>query len=235
MGEFLNKILLGDVIDELDKIPDNSVDLVVTSPPYFNQREYSQYDMREEYLGLMYNTIVRCKDKLKDGCAMVWNIGDERSFDLPSHTSVLFEQALMKYMDTIVWVKPGQLGARGAHIVRSRKYYPYFKHEHIFIYSKGDFNKRIDDDMLEYAREHNTNVWHMPTVRQNYDHPAMFDEELPKRAISFYTNKGDIVLDPFCGSGTSCAMAKRLGRNYIGIDRNEQYKRIAEQRINEEN
>jgi site-specific DNA-methyltransferase (adenine-specific) len=232
INEIENKILVGDSGVVLRDIPDNSIDMIVTSPPYLNQRDYSQYPTADDYLTFIYDIIKECNRILKPGSVICWNIGDDRTIDLPSNTSILFEDAGMKYIDTIIWMKPGQLGARGAHIVTHKMYYPYFKHEHIFIYSKGNMSKHIDDDMVDECRKFNTNLWQMNTDSTDIDHPAKFPVELPSRCIKAYTNRGDIVLDPFGGSATTAIACIELGRKYVMIERDQEYVNIGQQRIN---
>jgi site-specific DNA-methyltransferase (adenine-specific) len=104
------------------------------------------------------------------------------------------------------------------------------------VFSKESFSRRVDqaestierNEFLEWTKS----VWSFPAVSaRKIGHPAPFPEELPRRLIQLYTFKGDVVLDPFCGSGTTCLAAKRLGRQYIGFDVEQDYLELAQERI----
>jgi len=111
------------------------------------------------------------------------------------------------------------------------------QHEYIIVLSKGSFRRRRDEgkedtitreEFLEYTRS----VWRFPPESaRRVGHPAPFPEELPRRCIQLYTFKGDVVLDPFAGSGTTCVAAAKAGRHYVCIDSNEEYVRIARERL----
>jgi DNA modification methylase len=110
-------------------------------------------------------------------------------------------------------------------------------HEYILIFSKDSFSRKVKgkqstisrDDFLEWTKS----VWTFPAVSaRKVGHPAPFPEELPHRLIQLYTCLGDVVLDPFAGSGTTCLAAKRDGRRYIGYEINESYIQLANERLN---
>ncbi|RLI09123.1 site-specific DNA-methyltransferase, partial [Candidatus Bathyarchaeota archaeon] len=108
--------------------------------------------------------------------------------------------------------------------------------EYIIVMSKGSFRREgkgrkstiSRDEFLEFTRS----VWRFPPESaKRVGHPAPFPEELPYRCIQLYTFEGDVVLDPFVGSGTTCVAAIKTGRHFIGIDVNEEYVKIAQERI----
>jgi site-specific DNA-methyltransferase (adenine-specific) len=109
-------------------------------------------------------------------------------------------------------------------------------HEYILVFSKGSFSRQgksrestiLKDDFLELTKS----VWNFPAVSaRRIGHPAPFPEELPRRLIELYTFKGDVVLDPFCGSGTTCLAARNSGRHYVGYEIEPEYVKLAEERI----
>ena len=111
-------------------------------------------------------------------------------------------------------------------------------HEYILVFSKESFSRQRDgkEDTIdrESFLEWTKSVWTFPAVSaKRIGHPAPFPEELPKRLIDLYTFANDVVLDPFCGSGTTCLAAFRLGRQYVGYEINPEYKHLAEERLGE--
>ncbi len=224
------QLYLGDCLEVMKKIPDKSIDLVLTSPPYYNQRDYSQWKCFNDYLLFLNYIFMGIKRLLSDCGVVFWNIGDDRTIDLPSFTSVEMEKCGLKYQDTIIWEKPGILSARGSFICDGL-YYPYFKHEHIYIYTKNGLKTKMDNGSIYLARKNNTNIWKIKTASDNFDHPAKFHPDLPSYGIQFYTHKNQTVLDPFMGSGTTGVACKELGRNFIGIEIEPKYFEIAKRRI----
>jgi site-specific DNA-methyltransferase (adenine-specific) len=112
------------------------------------------------------------------------------------------------------------------------------QHEYIIVLSKGSFSRekkgKRDTITREEFLEFTKSVWRFPPESaKKVGHPAPFPEELPYRCIQLYTFKGDVVLDPFVGSGTTCVVAAKTGRHFIGIDIEEEYVRIAERRVRE--
>ena len=109
-------------------------------------------------------------------------------------------------------------------------------HEYILIFSKGSFSRKgssrestiLKDDLLELTKS----VWTFPAVSaRRIGHPAPFPEELPRRLIELYSFKGDVVIDPFCGSGTTCLAAFKSGRSYVGYEIELEYVQLAEKRL----
>jgi DNA modification methylase len=236
-------------------ILDNSVDLVVTSPPYDNLREYKGYSFNFE---MVAEQLVRV---LAPGGAIVWIVADATVDG--SETGTSFKQALhfkslgLNLHDTMIWKKP-TFTAVGALQIR---YAPVF--EYMFVFSKGKnktFNP-IKDRPNRYAgsKVHGTirnndgtvksvsnpgkiigefgqrfNVWEVSGVQSNKErtgHPAMFPVELATDHVLSWSNEGDTVLDPFMGSGTTGVACVETGRSFIGIETSKDYFTIAQDRI----
>ncbi len=251
----LNHIYHGDCVDVMRTFPEGVIDLTVTSPPYDNLRTYKGYTFNfEEIAKELYRVT-------KDGGVVVWIVGDATIKG--SETGTSFKQALFfkeigfNLHDTMIWNKGG-FSAVGALRVR---YAPVF--EYMFILSKGKpktFNPIKDrenkwagtpnhgtvrqaDGSMKPVSNNNTipkygqrfNIWEVSPHRHRGEdkHPAMFPEQLAQDHILSWSNPGDIVLDPMCGSGTTCKMAKLNGRNYIGIDIAEEYVELARRRVGE--
>lgn len=235
-------------------MPDNLVDLTVTSPPYDNLRVCynSKFDFKEIATELFRVT--------KDGGVVVWIVNDATIKGSESGTS--FKQALgfievgFKLHDTMIWEKPHFANPS------STRYHQIF--EYMFILVKGKiktFNP-IKDVPIKYGKpfgklsqrhadgqitnkENNVvvnefamrkNIWRVNTVGQENIgkkplHPAQFPESLVKDHILSWSNPGDLVFDPFLGSGTTVVAAVKLGRNYLGCDISKEYYDIAVSRL----
>ena len=256
----INKIYTGDSVKLMKELPDGVVDLVVTSPPYDNLRDYKGYSFDFEAIAKELFRI------MKEGGVVVWVVGDATIKG--SETGTSFKQALyfkeigFTLHDTMIYEKNGaSFPARRD----GNRYTQIF--EYMFVLSKGkpgkpklicdkenrwkgytSFGKskiRTKDGELKVREmkpvpefSPRNNIWRYSTGR-NYStkdevafgHPAMFPEKLAEDHINSWSNDGDLILDPMCGSGTTCKMAKKLGRNFIGIDVSEEYCKIAEERI----
>ena len=187
-----------------------------------------------------------CYRVLADGRYICVNISDVTSgkgkYPIPAHCVGLLQRAGFKYIDDIIWKKPA--GRKAGNCSGASKrfgvliqhpypmyYYPNIVTEHILVFRKGDFDfksipqaekekSKID---MKYAMQHwSTNVWEMMAETRT-NHPAMFPEALPKSLIQLYSYKGETVLDPFLGSGTTIKAAKSLGRNSVGYEINKAY------------
>lgn len=251
----VNQIICGDCLEVMKDIPDKSIDLTVTSPPYDNLRTYNGYTFDFEGIAKELLRIT------KDGGVVVWVVGDATING--SETGTSFKQALyfkqigFNIHDTMIWEKQ-TFTATGALKTRYAQVFEY-----MFIFTKGKiktFNPIKDRPTKGIRKKHGTirqtdgttrtqssigkiyadteaqrfNVWRINTEVSNKNrfHPAQFPEPLAKDHIITWSNEGDIVLDPMCGSGTTCKMAKLLNRNFIGIDISEEYCEISRQRIN---
>jgi DNA modification methylase len=247
----LNKIYNMDCYDGIARLDDESVDLVITSPPYnvdlgknkYNKNPYDLYvDNKEhgEYIAWITSIFYEVYMKLKNGGRVVINIGDGKNGAVPTNSDFIQLMVRLGYlpMTHIIWNKnsTGNRTAWGSFMSPSCPSFPT-PFEHILVFAKGSTK-------LQYAGETDITreefiawsyaMWVFPPeLRQKkMGHPAMFPEELPLRCIKMLSYKGATVLDPFAGLGTTCKVAKELGRNYIGFEISEEYCEIANDRIN---
>ena len=253
----LNKILCGDAVEVLKKIPSNSIDLVVTSPPYDDIRTYNGFSLNLPAIGKELNRI------LKDGGIAAMVIQDAtRNFGktLTSFKTIIdwCDNAGFKLFETVVYRKYGTEGAWWTKRFRvDHEYMPiflkgdrpaYFNKEPLKVPSKhggktmtGSGNRRTDGTTTKtITREINGmkcrgTVWDYlnagdknPLKRK---HPATFPDKIPTDFIQCFCPPKGIVLDPFIGCGSTAVAEKQLGRNYIGIDISKEYCKLAEERI----
>jgi DNA modification methylase len=254
------QLINGDCLQEMAKIPDGSIDLIVTSPPYDNLRTYneniSQWN-NEKWKGI----IRKLYYVTKQGGVVVWIVSDATING--SETGTSFKQALwakecgFNLHDTMIWNK-GSFTGVGSLAVR---YAPTW--EYMFIFSKGSpktFNpikdklnkqpgklhpkkiRNVDGRMKDGSNPNKRrneygqrfSIWDQsPLYGNNTLHPAVFPEKLAHDHIISWSNKGDIVLDCFMGSGTTGVACKKTNRNFIGIELDKTYFDIASKRIAE--
>ena len=240
---FLDKIILGDARDVLKELPDNCVHLVVTSPPYNVGKEYDEDLTLGEYLDFIEEVMREVYRVLVWGgrvCFNVANLGRRPYIALHAYLIERFERIGFLMRGEIIWDKGEAVsGASTAWGSWCSATNPILRdqHEYIVVLSKGSFRREnrmrrestiSRDEFLEFTRS----VWRFPPESaKRIGHPAPFPEELPYRCIQLYTFEGDVVLDPFVGSGTTCVVALRTGRHFIGIDVNEEYVRMARERV----
>jgi DNA modification methylase len=243
----MNQIICSDALTTLRAMEDNSVDLVLTSPPYNFDMNYDEHNDKSEssdYLSTLITIFGECIRVLKSGGRLIINIQPNYKEYYPTHhaiTSAMIDSGLI-WRGEIVWLKNNlkKLTAWGSWKSPSCPYlsYPF---EFIEVFSKerlkhaGD-KENIDitkEEFIEYVNGH----WSIaPETRmKKFDHPAMFPEELVKRCIKLFSYKNDLVLDPFNGAGTTTFVANLLERKYIGIDISETYCEIARERISSTN
>lgn len=238
----LNTIIVGDSRTVLPKIDSNSVNLVVTSPPYNFRRDYADYNDEapwEEYWALMNDVFTEVYRILKDDGRLALVITDLYSEHYPTHYYFhsLLEEIGFKWWIEVVWDKQNvaKYVAFGSFASPSA---PYFRipHEYIMIYYKKTFKREDKGEADISPREfldYTYGIWRvMPQtdMKKKWNHPAMFPEEIPYRLIKLLSYKEDIVLDPFNGVGTTTAVATRLNRYFIGIDISKTYCEIAYKR-----
>ncbi len=223
-----------------ERLLPNSVSLMITSPPYNVGKEYDNDLSTEEYLTLLENVFVETYKALEPGgraCVNVANLGRKPYIPLASHLIHLMNRIGFLMRGEIIWQKAK--GASGSCAWGSFKMAtnPSLRdvHEYILIFSKGRFDRArkgkstISRD--DFMRD-TLSIWEMrPESARRVGHPAPFPEELPERLINLYSFEGDLILDPFMGSGTTCVAAKKLGRDYVGFDTNPDYCIIAHERL----
>ena len=254
MEDWTNKVIQGDCLEVMKDIPDKSIDMILTSPPYDNLRDYKGYTFNFEGIA---KEIYRV---LKDGGVCVWVVGDATIKG--SETGTSFKQALyfkeigFNLHDTMIYEKSG-----GGAVGSNKSYWQYF--EYMFVFSKGNIktynlisdkeNKmfgRMSLGIDKYAKDghirtrkikpikqfsRRSNIWKYNAGCFNTDdrnsHPAKFPEKLAEDHILSWSNEGDTILDPMAGSGTTLKMAKKNNRNYIGIEISPEYIDIINKRL----
>lgn len=256
-----NSIIVSDSRD-LSQIGKNTVSLTVTSPPYHNAINYDEHQASQKwYRGTAGVSIESWLEEMKQVFSQVYQvtkpggyccivIGNEIiegkiKLPLPALLSIELTKndSGWKFFEEIVWNKV--TGGKKRFRVTIQHpyptyYYPNIMHEQIIILRKEPFHNvkdkksrlRIDNIM---KKEMANSVWHIAPVPPSYRkfHPAAFPEEIPYRLIQLYSNVGDLVLDPFAGSGQTPKMARFLKRRYMGVDKSEKYVKIATKRVME--
>lgn len=238
------KIIQGDCLDIMKDIPDLSVDMVLTSPPYDNLRDYSclTFDKFKMIAKELFRII-------KNNSVIVWVVGDATIKG--SETGTSFRQALyfmelgFNLHDTMIYEKNSSTYPAKRN---SNRYTQIF--EYMFVFSKGkpkanlicdkknkwkgykDFSKKQKNEVPEFSAR--TNIWKYTTSFNNkHGHPAVFPIKLANDHILSWSNEGDIILDPFMGSGTTGIACVNTGRDFIGIELDEVYYKMACERIEE--
>lgn len=253
----INKIYCGDCVQLMKQLPDNFIDLTVTSPPYDSLRTYKGYQFDFENIAKELFRIT------KQGGALVWVTGDETIDGDESGTSfkqaLFFKQCGFKLYDTMIYQK------NMVPFPSSGRYYNIF--EYMFVLSKGkpktinllkdrknvwksgdykEINTRKKDGTIDTREElYNQsdcgvrfNIWKY-NVGFNFsatdeiakEHPAIFPEMLVCDHILSWSNEKDLIFDPMCGSGTTLIVSKQLGRNFLGFEISEEYVRISNERL----
>ncbi|GAB4497365.1 MAG: site-specific DNA-methyltransferase [Anaerolineales bacterium] len=236
-----NTILLGSS-EQMQAIPNNSVHLMVTSPPYNVSKEYDADLSLNEYLDMLHNVFSETYRVLVHGgraCINVANLGRKPYIPLSDYISQMMESIGFLMRGEIIWNKGAAAGvsmAWGSWMSASN---PVLRdvHEYILIFSKGAFRRnksKQQEDTIEKDQfmEWTKSVWTMPTESaKKVGHPAPFPVELPYRLIQLYTFKHDVVLDPFMGSGSTAIAALNSSRSYVGYEIAPEYLQLAEERI----
>lgn len=253
-----SNLILSDCIDAMKTLDSESIDMVLTSPPYDSLRTYKEslewdLDIFERVADELYRVI-------KDGGVIVWIVNDATIKG--SETGTSFKQALyfkeigLRLHDTMIWYKTNPVPHE-----TGRRYQPSF--EYMFVLSKnrpktfnplmvtakcygkvkprptietfrekdGSFKKRSHSLIANKPLKFRHNVWSNAVASTKINHPAIFPEQLVHDHIVSWSNEDDIVLDPFMGSGTTGVVCKRLNRNFIGIEKVEEYYNFAKDRI----
>ena len=227
--------------EAMDELPDRSVHLMVTSPPYNVRKEYDKDLSLAEYRTLLRRVFAETRRVLVDGgraCINVANLG--RKPYVPLHAMVIEEMTSLGFRmrGEIIWDKGSSTSPSTAWGSWRSASNPTLRdvHEYILVFSKGPFARRKEGKKSTIGREEflewTKSVWSFGAERaKSVNHPAPFPVELPLRLIELYTFAGDVVLDPFCGSGTTCVAAIRSGRSFVGYECESTYVTIAERRI----
>ena len=228
--------------ERMDEIPESSVHLMITSPPYNVGKEYDDNLTLDEYLELLTSVFSETYKKLVTGgraCINIANLG--RKPYIPIHAMVIEIMLSLGFLmrGEIIWDKSASAGgscAWGSWMSASNPVLRDY-HEYILVFSKESYSKNksqikkdtiAKDEFIQWTKS----IWTFPAVNaKKIGHPAPFPIELPHRLINLYSYEGDVILDPFCGSGTTCIAAIQNNRNYIGYDINQNYIDLAQNRI----
>jgi site-specific DNA-methyltransferase (adenine-specific) len=227
--------------ENMDELPDCSIHLMITSPPYNVTKEYDENLNLTEYRQLLKNVWKETYRVLVPGgraCINVANLG--RKPYIPLHSYIIEDMLSIGFLmrGEIIWNKASSASPSTAWGSWLSAANPVLRdiHEYILIFSKDSFTRLRKgkestirkEEFLEWTKS----VWTFPAVSaQKIGHPAPFPEDLPHRLIQLYTFKDDVVLDPFVGSGTTCVSAIKSKRYCVGYDIDRNYVRMAEQRI----
>ncbi|MBP8178973.1 MAG: site-specific DNA-methyltransferase [Spirochaetes bacterium] len=253
----LHKIIIGDS-RQIKDVPDESVHLIITSPPYWQLKDYGNgkqigfNDTYEEYINNLNLVWNQCQRILHKGCRLCVNIGDQfarsvyygRYKVIPIRTEIIkfCESAGFDYMGAIIWQKVTTCNTTGGATVMGSFPYPRngiikLDYEFILIFKKYGKQPEVSNEIKEQSKltreewnQYFAGHWNFPGVKQE-KHLAMFPEELPGRLIKMFSFIGDIVFDPFLGSGTTSLAAKNLNRNSIGYEINEDFLPIIKEKL----
>lgn len=245
----INSVIHGECIEVMQRMADEYIDLTVTSPPYDKLRAYEGYDFDFEGIAKELYRVT------KQGGVLVWVVGDATVKGNESgtsfHQALYFKQLGFNLHDTMIYEK--SQSPFGSNLCYLQSF------EYMFVFSKGrpkSINlirdrknkrsgvesvassglsvdgvkqERVRKEMKEYGRR--KNIWKYGVGGSKIDHPAIFPERLAQDHILSWSNEGDVVFDPMCGSGTTLLMAKKNGRKYIGIDISESYVELSRKRV----
>lgn len=251
-----NNVIFNHTCEDMSEIPDKSVALMVTSPPYnigidygykwvngvavsSKGKKYSDKLAEDDYRAMLRRVIEETKRVLKDDGQIWFNIKNRCNDGVitpPFWIMEFFQDMFLK--NIIIW----NFDWGGS---TNRRFCSRYEYVFWFTKKKDKYTFNLDDvkvpalnyrpDRYKTQLKNPTDVWKISLVSGNSpertDHPAQYPEELIERIIKVGTNPGDLVLDPFMGSGTTAAVAKRLGRKYVGYELEEEYIKIAEKRL----
>ena len=243
----LNKIIQGDCLEKLKDIPDNSIDLVVTSPPYDDIRDYKGYSFDFESIAKELFRVT------KQGGVVVWIVGDKTNNGTESGTSfrqaLYFKEVGFNLHDTMIWYKHTPP-------LTHKRYEQHF--EYMFVFTKGKpktfnpilvdcksagklynstckniggENGRTKKTFILNNKRYKNNIWEIAIAQNKTGHPAVFPEKIANDHIKSWSNEGDLVYDCFMGSGTTAKMSILNKRNYIGSEMSSEYCDIIRQRL----
>lgn len=253
---FLKNVAVnGDVREILESVPDDSIHLTFTSPPYYNARDYSIYPSYKAYLQFLADVFEKVHRVTKEGRFFILNTSpviiprvsrqhSSKRYPIPFDIHPFLVEMGWEFIDDIVWLKPeASVKNRNAGFLQHRKplaYKPNPVTEYLMVYRKKS-DKLIDWNIKEYdwktvkeskvlGEYESSNVWRIdPTFHKH--HSAVFPVELCSRVITFYSFKGDVVFDPFAGSGTVGVAANALKRNFFLAEKDEKYFQVIKKKL----
>ncbi len=265
--DFLDKIIQGDCEKVLKDLPDNSIDLIFTSPPYADQRSKTYGGIKpDEYVSWFLPKTAEFQRVLKPTGTFILNI-KERVVDGERHTYVIDLILKMReqgwlWTEEFIWHKrnshpgkwPNRFRDNWERLIQFNKEKDFSMYQEAVMIPIGNWakgrlanlsetDKRRDESKAGSGFGKNVSNWvgrdlvypsnvlHMATETGNKNHSAVFPLDLPTWFIKLFTKTGDVVLDPFIGSGTTALAAIELGRHFVGIDLNPKYTDLANERI----
>jgi len=255
----VHEIFFGECREIMREMSSDSIHVIVTSPPYYNAREYSQYETYQHYLDFMEEVIQELFRLLIPGgyfCLNTTSITenlktdemvDRKLYFIPHDLLKISEKVGFTLIWDVIWMKPKSTQAlwRSSNFNYRHPFpfHPYLNcfHEYIWILRKGpprkireeilEQNRITRDDILKYSYRE----WYFKVATPSKEkHPAPYPLDLPKYCIELFSIKGDIVLDPFLGTGTTTKAAIELKRNSYGIEFNDKYRPLIEKKIKQQ-
>jgi modification methylase len=235
-----NKFLIGSA-ENMKELPDNSIHLMITSPPYNVSKEYDDDLTLQQYLTLLENSFKETYRVLVNGgraCINVANLGRKPYIPLSDYISKIMIDIGFKMRGEIIWNKAASSSPSTAWGSWQSAANPTLRdvHEYILVFSKGDYKREKQSKENSISKEQfiewTKSIWTMNAESaRRIGHPAPFPEELPFRLIQLYSFKDDIILDPFMGSGTTALSAIKSQRKFVGYDISKEYVALAEKRL----
>lgn len=230
--------------ENMKELPDNSIHLMVTSPPYNVGKEYDKDLSLEEYLDMIRRVMKEVYRVLVVGgraCINIANIGRKPYIPFNAHITKIMLDLGFLMRGEIIWDKSSSAGTSTAWGSFQSAKNPTLRdvHEYILVFSKGSYGRNKDNNKKDTIEKREfidltKSIWSFPAVSaKKIGHPAPFPEELPRRLLQFYTFEGDIILDPFMGSGQTALAAIKNRRHFVGYDVEKKYCDLAEKRIRE--
>jgi len=246
--------------ENMEEIDNDSITLIVTSPPYFNLKDYSNWETYDQYLFFINNVLGECYRVLMPGGWVCWNIQESIPFPpkaiknnrknieryceplLAQTINIMLENNFL-YEKDIVWYK-----GKGTATQKLFGSFPYPSlllmsglTEHIIVVRKprGQYKRKVSEDIKEVSKitkdewgKWCVDLWNIPPARASLvGHAAPFPHEIPNRCIKLFSFSEDIVLDPFMGSGTTAIAAYINNRKYIGYELNDKYYKLSKDNI----
>lgn len=244
-SEYANTVIHSSA-EQMSELPDNCLHLMITSPPYNVTKEYDENLSLREYLDLLTRVFAETYRVLVHGgraCVNVANLGRRPYIPLSDFISRIMLDIGFQMRGEIIWNKAAGAGVSMAWGSFQSASNPVLRdvHEYILVFSKGTFSRKrntspdvnqINTITKEQFMEWTKSVWTFnPESAKKVGHPAPFPVELPYRLIQLYTFTGDVILDPFIGSGTTAIAALQSSRRYVGYEVDAEYIKLANDRI----
>ena len=244
LGYKFDRVICGDVLDELAKIPSSSIHMIITSPPYNVGIEYSDYDDKRQYVEYRYwlaEVWKECFRVLKRGGRLALEVAPTGIAEfVPLHHDLSRDIRAAKFTHRaeILWAKQNMTAPRTAWGSWTNPSHPHVipSWEYVEMFHKESWKLEGDPAMIDIQpedfRDWSDGVWEIgPDTKRVVGHPATFPEELIRRLLQFFTYRGNTVMDPFGGTGTVAVVAKKLGRHYLHLDHSVKYCEAAAARV----